>query len=383
MGFRNYYLVDLKCRGKENYTRMNNQQTQSKTDYLPIIFDATKDFDKIQSLLLTNPNIQIFDTLTNQIFELIKARNPSIVFTQEELLLQVKSLLQDLPIEKYGLWVYYPWSYKLVHLLYEDDFIFLRTARNQYKITTAEQGKLLKKKVGIIGLSVGKAIAITLAMGRICGEIRLADFDDIELSNLNRLRCDISQLGYNKAVIAAREIAEIDPFLKVVCFIKGFEIENNEAFLLENGKLDLLIEECDQLEVKVEARKLAKKYQIPVIMETNDRCMIDIERYDLDETYPILHGRLEHLGIDKPNWIDNVERMSVLKAILDFDSISDGLRISIPEIKKSISSWPQLSSSVILGAGVISELATKLFLNKIINSGRYYIDLNELFHLSD
>ncbi len=360
------------------------QKTVSKnTDYEPLIFDAQQDFNQIELLLKSMPNIQIFDTIENQIFELIKSRYPSISFSKEELIYESQKLVGGVPLERYGLWVYYPWSSKLVHLLHKEDFIFLRTARNQYKITSEEQKLLANKTVGIIGLSVGKSIAITLAMGRICGEIRLADFDEIELSNLNRLRCDVSQLGYNKAVIAAREIAEIDPFLKVVCFIKGFEIGNSEAFLLDNGKLDLLIEECDQIEVKVEARKQAKKHQIPVVMETNDRCLVDIERYDLDNTYPLLHGRLDGLGINSPNWIDNVERMTVLKAFVDYDTISERLRISIPEINKSINSWPQLASSVVMGAGVISELTMKIFLGDTVNSGRYFVDINQIFRIGE
>ena len=47
------------------------------------------------------------------------------------------------------------------------------------------------------------------------GEIRLADFDEIDLSNLNRVRTHLINIGINKAVIVAREIAEIDPYLKV------------------------------------------------------------------------------------------------------------------------------------------------------------------------
>jgi len=53
-------------------------------------------------------------------------------------------------------------------------------------------------------------------------ELRLADFDTAELSNLNRIRTGSHNLGLNKTVIAAREIVEIDPFIKVKIFIEKY-----------------------------------------------------------------------------------------------------------------------------------------------------------------
>ena len=40
-----------------------------------------------------------------------------------------------------------------------------------------------------------KATAIALAMERGCGRLKLADFDVVELSNLNRIRCGLHELG--------------------------------------------------------------------------------------------------------------------------------------------------------------------------------------------
>lgn len=129
-------------------------------------------------------------------------------------------------LNKYGVWVYYPWSNNLVHLLDEDEFIKVRTNRNIYKILPEEIETLGKKKIGIIGLSVGQSIAMTLALERTCGELRLADFDDIELSNMNRIRAGVQDLGMSKVVLAARQIAELDPYIKVKCFKEGLTNEN-------------------------------------------------------------------------------------------------------------------------------------------------------------
>ena len=95
----------------------------------------------------------------------------------------------------------------------------LELAEITYKISPIEQDKLSTKKVGVIGLSVGQSISITMAMERTFGEIRIADFDELELTNLNRIRAGVHELGLPKVALVAREIAEIDPYLNVKCFL--------------------------------------------------------------------------------------------------------------------------------------------------------------------
>jgi tRNA A37 threonylcarbamoyladenosine dehydratase len=214
--------------------------------------------------------------------------------------------------------VYYPWSSRLVHLLEEPEFVEVRTSRNVYKITRDEQRRLGHQRIGVIGLSVGQSIAVTIAMERSCGELRLADFDRIDLSNLNRLRCATTDLGLNKAIVAARAIAEIDPFLPVTCFVEGISEENVDRFLLENGKLDVLIEECDGLDIKIMARQRARQYGIPVVMDTNDRGMLDVERFDREPNRPLFHGLLgreidyrELAGLNAEDKVPHVARILI------------------------------------------------------------------------
>ena len=88
-----------------------------------------------------------------------------------------------------------------------------------------------------------------MAIERICGELRLADFDTAELSNLNRLRTGVYNLGVLKTIIAAREIMEIDPFLKVAVFHEGLTQQNMPDFFTGGKKLDILVEVCDGLDI--------------------------------------------------------------------------------------------------------------------------------------
>lgn len=100
-------------------------------------------------------------------------------------------------------------------------FRAVRLDRNRHLITAEEQRALHALRVGVVGLSAGHAIAYTLAAEGACGTLRLADFDKIELSNLNRVPVGVFDIGLNKAMIAARRIAELDPYLAVDLVTSG------------------------------------------------------------------------------------------------------------------------------------------------------------------
>ena len=205
-------------------------QTQAlKNTYKPLFFklidaDQKKAFE---TLINSEENLQVFDYIKAQVGELIKCLQPTIVFLPpNELTKAIENKFQGKSTDEYGIWVYYPWCAKLVHVLDEDEFIVVRTNRNKHKITLQEQQRLANKKIGIMGLSVGQSVSLTLAMERGFGELRIADFDELDLSNINRIRTGIQNIGVKKTVIVAREIAEIDPFLNVVCFEEGITAEN-------------------------------------------------------------------------------------------------------------------------------------------------------------
>ena len=97
---------------------------------------------------------------------------------------------------------------------------------------------------------MGHAIAHTLAAQGLCGELRLADFDHLELSNLNRVPATVFDLGVNKAVVCARRIAELDAYLRVTVVTSGITA-TVDTFL---DRLDIVVEECDSLAAKVLVR---------------------------------------------------------------------------------------------------------------------------------
>jgi molybdopterin/thiamine biosynthesis adenylyltransferase len=329
-------------------------------------------------LLGENPSIQVFDKIESQLHELIKIKNPSVSFSSNELQNAIIPHIGNTEINSYGVWVYYPWSKRLVHLLDKEEFITLRTSRNQYKITPEEQKTLATKKVGVIGLSVGQSVSLTMAMERSFGEIRIADFDTIDTTNLNRIRTGLHNIGVKKTVVTAREIAEIDPYLNVTCFHDGITNENLENFFLNDGKIDALIEECDSINIKIRSRLKAKELRIPVIMDTSDRGMLDIERFDLETNRPIFHGLLDGIKFLNNESYTSTEKTEIINAILDNNKISERFKYSINEIGKTITTWPQLASSVVAGGANAADVYRRIMLNQSSASGRYYFDLEEI-----
>ena len=352
--------------------------------FVPEFFRLSDSSSKLSlsTLLSKNPHISVSDEIDGQVRELVKSRNPGGL-EMKDLNAQVKSIFGAKSTDEYGVWVFYPWVNKLIHVLDEEEFIELRTNRNLNKITVEERDILSTKIIGIIGLSVGQSIALTLTMERGCGELRLADFDQLELSNYNRIRTPLYNIGQYKAIATAREVSEIDPFIKVKVYLDGVTKENMHDFMLGDSKLDLLVDECDGLDMKIQAREFARQHRIPVIMDTSDRGMVDVERFDLTPDRPILHGKVEGLDSEKLVGLTNEEKIPIVLQILDFEKLSSRAKSSLMEVKKSISTWPQLATSVILGGAVGADVSRRILLNQFTDSGRYYVDIENIIKNND
>jgi nitroreductase len=310
----------------------------------------------------------VCDTIEDQLRELAGARDPKWP-------VDIRELTGGAPLEHYGIWVFYPWSARLVHVLPEAAFRELRADRNRHKITTAEQARLHAARIGIVGLSVGNMAALTCTLEGVGTRYRIADPDVLSLSNLNRLRASVADLGVDKTIIAARQMFEIDPFLDIERVPGGVTPEGIDAFL---AGLDLLVEECDELAIKVLLRERARAHRIPVVMDTSDRGLLDVERFDLEPQRPVLHGLLGDTRAESLFGLATRDKAPYLLAILGEDRMSTRFAASLPDVKESLAGWPQLASSVALGGAVIADVARKILLGEPVSSGRYYVDLDAI-----
>lgn len=339
---------------------------------------SAEEAEGLVELLRSSAEIAVFDTLGAQLKELAETRSPGRALAPKELARAIEQMLGGLSPLCYGVWVYYPWSRRLVHILDRAEFIELRTNRNQHKITAEEQHILGTKKVGIVGQSVGQSVALTMAIERSLGEIRLADYDTLGLSNLNRLRAGLHNLGVPKVYITAREIAEIDPYIVVKCYPDGVAQDTIDDFLLSGGPLDLLVDECDSLDIKVWLRYHARYHRIPVLMETSDRGLIDIERFDVEPERPLFHGLVGDLHPVQLSGLSTGDKIPYVLQIIGEPTMSDRARASMLEVGHSIKTWPQLASAVTLGGGAAADVARRMNLGAIRHSGRYWADIETI-----
>ncbi|WP_433623854.1 Rv1355c family protein [Nocardia sp. CA-120079] len=345
-------------------------------EWRPIHFELALDRDRSAlSELLATTDVRVHDTLSEQLRQLVLAREPAC--PDIELDERVGQLHGPDPAE-YGRWVWYPWSADLVHVLPETEFREVRTDRNRYRITREEQQRLARMRVGVVGLSVGSAAALTLALEGIGGSFKIADLDRLGISNLNRIRARVADLGIEKSVIAARQMFEIDPYLRIERCPRGIRPEAIDDFLLGGGGLDLLVEGCDDLHTKVLLRERARVHGIPVLMQTSDRGLLDIERFDIEPDRPILHGLLGSVRAADLRDVTTPEKIPYVLEILDAARLSTRAAASLPEVGRTIGSWPQLASGVALGGAIVADAARRLLLGEPVGSGRYYVDPGEL-----
>ncbi len=319
-------------------------------------------------------SIQCIDNTLLQWTEYFRVLNPSLPPQSPAFQSELNDFLAEHRLPNIGNWIFYPWLNTAVRILPKAEFRHVRYSRNKNKIKESEQNELFTKTVGIIGLSVGQTVGVTMAMEGSFGRIKIADFDVLDLSNMNRLRAGVHQIGLPKTTLLARAIVEMDPFMEVILFPDGITAENLSNF---TDGLDLLMEESDSLEVKIESRKWAKKQGIPVIMDTSDRGMLDVERFDNEKDRALFHGLVPNIESIDISTISSEQRMQILMQLVDYPNLSDRLKESYALLGSELVTWPQLAADVMAGGGHAAEAARRILLNLPMPSGRYYVELDK------
>lgn len=319
--------------------------------------------------------IALIDTIDRQLLDLAAVRLPSADGSERQRFIE-DALAAHGGRAAYGNWAYLPWEAKVVHLLDRADYFEVITNRNRDKITREEQRLLGTRRIGVIGLSVGGEAAVTVAQEHLCGEIVLADFDRLDLSNLNRLGAGFDDLGENKAIIVARRIAKIDPYIEVRVLRDRVTEDNLGSFL---DGLDLLIEECDGLRIKHEVRRRARERGLNIIFAADERGFLSVEPYaDWPELRPF-HGRIEEPPPPREAFPTPLAFMQALTEWMGgWDQISERSRRSLEQIGATLCGYPQLASEARYAAGQIGQVARRLLLGERLPPYLGYLDLDQL-----
>ena len=340
----------------------------------PELLDVNVESDRIRlnSLRESGSILEEYDTLDSQVAEWAVCHTPAAKHDPSLLATTLGTLMADRDWDSFGTWAFYPWSGRLVHVLPEDAFIEVRTNRNRDKITKEETAALRTKTVGIAGLSVGQSTAIALAMERGCGRLKLADFDVVELSNLNRIRCGLHELELPKWVVAARAIAEFDPYFDIEIYDEGVNADNLAAFL---EGCDVVVDACDSLAIKAHLRLQAVQQGCPLVMDTNDCGMLDIERYD-QPIQGFVHGRIDEATMRAFTEMDRWTP-EALDAFVDVANATERGRMSLPKVGSELVSWPQTYTGVAAGGAHAAEACRRLALGENLPDARITMDLHE------
>ena len=206
--------------------------------------------------------------------------------------------------------------------------------------------------------------------------MKLADPDVISPSNLNRIRFDFTKVGKNKCDLITELIYQTNPYAEVYSYSEGITDDNMAEFL---DGLDVVVELMDNPELKIKIRLEARKRGMPVLMATDngDNGLVDIERYDLDPKIQFFHGRMGDVSYEK---LVGLDKMSIGRLIIQhigIETVTNRVRESMPEIGKSLVSWPQLGGAALLNGSAVAYAVRKILNDQPVEENRALISLDE------
>lgn len=384
MGHKKLVSADVSTDYPSFLKKAWDKQGKTAPESHPQLFNLAEKRDQkyLQALISSNSVSNIVDNYGEQYAELLLSRNAHLY--QANYLVQVESV-KDLLKEHYGkkkqwelgTWAYFPWSRELVHVLGQEDFENLRTIRNRDLITSSEQAKLFGFEAACFGMSVGSAGALALGITGISRKMKLIDGAVISGSNLNRIMTGVSSVGVPKSEVIGRQIYEMNPYSTIEYHEKVDDITIEKIF---DGSwpLKVVIDEIDDIEMKVRLRMEAKKRKIPVVMATElgDTVMLDVERFDLEPNRQIFHDMIPGIENLVGTKLENRrEWMKHAVNIIGPENMPVRMQESLLKIGSTIVTHPQLGSTVMMTGGVLAFAVKNIALGNSLDSGRYVVSL--------
>ena len=351
-----------------------------------ILYERENTVEDLERLKRDMSVWKICDVYKGQLKELFEINNPSLK-KGKNYEVEMEKFVEGRMVKKQtlvGNWIYFPWNGRLVHSLNKKEYLQLRTNRNKNLITAEEQEKLSDFTVGILGLSVGSHIASNLTYGGVGNTMKLAEYDALDTTNLNRIRARIDEIEEPKIDITARQIYEVNPYANLVLFDQGITEQNLDEFIFKEPVPKIIFEIIDNFEMKIKLRLKAKKARIPVAMFANigDRILFDIERYDLDDSIPLFNGLAGNAPeeiIKNPDLTDE-DKNKYAVSLVGVENIPQRALDSVKEINKTLIGRPQLMSTVSITGGLAAYITKQIALGKSISSGRNLVKFGDLFY---
>lgn len=164
--------------------------------------------------------------------------------------------------------------------------------------------KLYNSKVIVFGVGgVGGHLVEALARSGV-GHIAIVDFDDVEITNINRQLVALhSTIGRSKVEVLKERLLDINPDIKVEAIHKFYLPENENEFDL--SKYDYVVDAVDNMSAKIGLILHANKENVPIIsaMGAGNKVnptmleVSDIYKTSVDPLAKILRHELKKRGI--------------------------------------------------------------------------------------
>jgi len=354
---------------------------------LVIAMRAADAAEQLETLVEKQVITEVIDNYDEQLAELLLSHDAHLYranasVQQHSIAEHLKEHYGSTPAWKLGCWVYYPWNGRLVHVIAKELFSELRTIRNRDLISASEQQKLASFRVACLGMSVGSSSALAHILSGISDRIKLADGAVISGSNLNRILTGVASIGKAKTLVIEQQLYEMNPYLDVHALPGKLTKETMQELFEKPWPVDLVVDEIDDLEMKIRVRLEARKRGIPVIMATElgDNVMLDVERFDLDPKRPLFHGMIPGVeGVLDKQTMSQREWIKYATAIIDPPNIPLNMQQSLLKIGTHVVTHPQLGTTAMLTGAVLAFATKQIALGKPFASQRTSISLEKTF----
>ncbi len=125
------------------------------------------------------------------------------------------------------------------------------------------QEKLLAARVLIIGLGgLGSPVAMYLAAAGV-GHLVLADFDTVDLSNLQRqIAHTTDRIGQTKVESAAQTLRALNPDVQITCIT---EVLDAASLALQISNVDVVVDCCDNFTTRFAVNAACVAAKVPLV----------------------------------------------------------------------------------------------------------------------
>ena len=144
--------------------------------------------------------------------------------------------------------------------------------------------KLYNSKVIVFGVGgVGGHLTEALARSGV-GHITIVDFDDVEITNINRQLVALhSTIGKSKVEVLKARLLDINPDIEVEAIKKFYLPENEDEFNL--SKYDYVIDAVDNMSAKISLVLRANSQNAPIISAMGAGNKIDPTKLEVSDIY--------------------------------------------------------------------------------------------------